>query len=106
MRKVGRTLLGLGRTVNNEVIQGELGWWRMGARRDFIRLKYWGRILNMAKDRLPRRVYEISKNLTENIRGSWINVTKTLLLNLNLAVTWQQQEIGDMGEWVVLINSA
>ena len=72
MRKVGRTLLGVARNTNNEVVQGELGWWRMEARRDYIRLKYWGRLLHMSKDRLPRQVYEESKQVTENTKGTWI----------------------------------
>jgi len=104
MRKVGRTLLGLSRTANNEVIQGELGWWRMEGRRDFIRLKYWGKLLKMTAERLPRRIYEKSRLLTESTKGSWSHTTKTLLSNLNLAVAWEQQDIGNMKDWTALIK--
>ena len=103
MRKVGRILLGLSRTANNEVVQGELGWWKMEGRRDFIRLKYWGKLLKMSAERLPRRIYEISKMLTENTKGSWSYITKTLLINLNLAVAWINKTL-ERTVWTALLK--
>ena len=104
MRKVGKTLLGLPRTANNEVVQGELGWWSMESRRDLLRLKYWGRVLNMPLERLPRQVYESSRKITENLPGSWTHTTKSLLINLNLTAAWHHQKVGDMKDWTVLVK--
>jgi len=40
-REVGRMILGVSSKTANEVVLGELGWWRLKARRDKIRMKYW-----------------------------------------------------------------
>jgi len=42
--------------------------------------------------------------LTENTKGSWSYITKTLLINLNLAVAWDQQDIGDIKAWTALLK--
>ena len=39
-RNMGRRILGLKRSTNNEVVYGELGWWPLRARRDLLRLRY------------------------------------------------------------------
>ena len=49
--------------MNNEVIQGEMGWWTMKARRDELRLRYWRKIVNMTPERIPRIVYEESRKV-------------------------------------------
>ena len=40
----------------NEVALGELGCWPLKARRDLLRLKYWGNIVMMGDDRLVKIV--------------------------------------------------
>ena len=45
----------------NAAVRGELGWWRMGARRDYLKLKYWLKILFMSDTRLVKKVYQHSK---------------------------------------------
>ena len=44
-RRMGRAILGVRRSTVNEVVMGELGWWTMKARRDFLRLMYWREIV-------------------------------------------------------------
>ena len=39
-REMGR-ILRCRKTTTNEAVLGELGWWRMKTRREFIKLKYW-----------------------------------------------------------------
>lgn len=46
-RKAGRMILGVGDGVANEVVQGELGWWRVRGRLDMLRLRYFQKL---AKD--------------------------------------------------------
>jgi hypothetical protein len=40
----GRLALGVGREIANEVVRGELGWWTMRARREYLRILYWGKV--------------------------------------------------------------
>ena len=44
----GKALLGVGKTCASEVVRGELGWWRLVARVDFLRLKFWARVTRMS----------------------------------------------------------
>ena len=69
-REMGKRILGLKESTNNEVVLGELGWWKMKTRRDMIRLRYWRKLINMGKERLPRVAYE------EKLRKGWENWTK------------------------------
>merc|ERR1712083_1079272 len=49
-REMGKRILRLKVSTNNEVVLGELGWWKMKARRDMIRLRYWRKLVNMGKE--------------------------------------------------------
>ena len=54
-------MLRCGPRMNNEVIRGELGWGTLRARRDELRLRYWGKLVNMSENRIPKIVYQESK---------------------------------------------
>ena len=55
---MAKRILGLKESTNNEVVLGELGWWKLKSRRDMIILRYSRRLINMKEDILPKRVYE------------------------------------------------
>ena len=44
-REMGRMILRCGAKMANEVVLGELGWWTLKGRRDFLTLNYWGKIV-------------------------------------------------------------
>jgi hypothetical protein len=58
---VARRILRCTATTTNEAVLGELGWWTMRARRDMIRLNYWGKLVNMEDSRVTKLVYRTSK---------------------------------------------
>jgi len=60
-RWVGKRILGSGKHLANEAVQGELGWMSLRGRRVMLRLSFWGKVLNMEKQRWVRRVYEASR---------------------------------------------
>ena len=102
-RDMGKRILGLMGSTNNEVIQGELGWWTMKARRDMLRLRYWWKILNMGRERLTRRVYEWDLRCSGEKR--WTAQTRKLLIELGLGREWERQEVnGSREEWGVILN--
>ena len=41
-RMAGRMSIGVTK-VANEVVRGELGWWTMRGRREYLRIVYWGK---------------------------------------------------------------
>jgi hypothetical protein len=45
--------------VGDVVVRGELGWWRLRARRDEMKLRFLGRLLRMAESRVVRKVVAV-----------------------------------------------
>ena len=39
---MGKRILGVSKMTSGAVVRGELDWWRMEARRDLARLRFWG----------------------------------------------------------------
>jgi hypothetical protein len=109
--EMGRKILRCGPRMNGEVIQGELGWWSMRARRDELRLRYWRKILEMEPERIPRLLYEQSRTRLEaeikedNIRTkTWCEYTKRLLDELGLTVYWRENKVPDEAKWESLVE--
>ena len=44
-REMGKLILRCSPKMTNEVVLGELGWWTLKGRRDFLTLNYWGEIV-------------------------------------------------------------
>src|SRR3954463_10606080 len=44
-REMGKMVLRCSSKMANEVVLGELGWWTLKGRRDFLILNYWGKIV-------------------------------------------------------------
>ena len=80
-REMGKRILGLKASTNNEVVRGEMGWWRMKARKDMLRLRYWRKVINMKQEKLPRKVYEWELRRRKR-RRSWTMYTKRLMMEL------------------------
>ncbi len=51
--------MGCSRVVGDVVVRGELGWWRLRARRDEMKLRFLGRLLRMAESRVVRKVVAV-----------------------------------------------
>ena len=75
-RWVGKRILGSGKHLANEAVQGELGWMSLRGRRVMLRLSFWGKVLNMEKQRWVRRVYEASRaKHVGGAKGNWASLT-------------------------------
>ena len=69
----------------NEVVLGELGWWTMKGRRDFLRLNYWGKIVGaMSHKRLVYQVYRESRSRYDGIRAAYKGNEETMRIANNL----------------------
>ena len=103
-REMAKRILGLRESTNNEVALGELGWWKLKARRDMLRLRYWGRLIKMKQGKLPRKVYEWELRRQKGKR-SWTMYTKRLLLDLGMEEYWKEQRVKETrGEWGELVS--
>jgi hypothetical protein len=91
-REMGRRILRChGKTTNAAVI-GEMGWWKLRTRRDFMKLKYWIKILLMDDSRLVKRVYRASKKayMDQGTRN-WCQVIHKLVIKYKLEDLWKDE---------------
>jgi hypothetical protein len=101
-RMAGRMCLGVGKDVPNEVVEGELGWWSMRGRREYLRLMFWGEIVSGRGSRVVIDVYkEGRKRVREGRAGAkeWCVETKRVLEELGMDVVWEREDVGDLKRW-------
>ena len=105
-RVAGRMCLGVGTTIPNTVVRGELGWWTIRARREYLRLVYWGKIVRGVRGGLVRCVYDGGRErvlLGRASKGEWCVETKRILLELGLRHVWETETVGDDNAWRSLV---
>ena len=73
--KMGKRILGCREKTADDVVRGELGWWKMRGRRDMLRLRYWGKIMKMRSDRWVRKIYNMSRQRYEEGETNWCSDT-------------------------------
>ncbi len=101
-REMGKMILRCSSKMANEVVLGELGWWTLKARRDLLRLKFWGKIVSrMSSSRLVKQVYAYSRARYEAGENSrWCKYTHALLKELGMEEVWQNGTHGyDEKKW-------
>ena len=101
-RMAGRMCLGVGREVPNEVIEGELGWWTVRGRREYLRLVYWGEMVNERGSSVVKEVYEEGRRrMREDIAGSreWCVETRRVLEELGMGDVWEGEDVGELQSW-------
>ena len=71
----------------------------MRGMRMFLRLSYWGKVLEMGAGRWVKRVYEEGRARLETraSASTWCNLTKKWLMELGLREEWEAQQTGP--EW-------
>lgn len=91
-REMGKMILRCSSKMANEVVLGELGWWRLKGRRDLLRLKFWGKVVGgMSSRRLVAHVYAHSRARYEAGKDSkWCKHTHTLLQQLGMEEAWKK----------------
>jgi len=97
LMRLGRRLIGVRRNTNQEVIQGELGLWRMKGRWDLARLRLWSKLVE-GKNLLASWVYRQSRLEFEQggrtDTGSWCWYTWKVLKSLGREVDWEVEHVG------------
>ena len=83
--EMGRKILQVGRNFPACAARGELGLWKLRARRDLLRLMYWSKMVGMGDERLVKRMYLVSK-FASSFHGhkNWCSATRKVLLKYGL----------------------
>jgi hypothetical protein len=100
-REMGKMILRCSPMMANEVVLGELGWWTLKGRRDFLTLNYWGKIVGgMPASRLVHHVYHTSRSRYDSNHDNsihsmnrWCSNIHTLLKDIGMEDTWTSNEL-------------
>src|SRR3954449_10344893 len=85
-REMGKMVLRCSSKMANEVVLGELGWWTLKGRRDFLILNYWGKIVGgMSPSRLVYHVTPVAHDTTP------ITTTTTITAQTDGAITFSKR---------------
>jgi hypothetical protein len=91
-REMARRILRCHGKTTNEAVLGELGWWRLQTRRDYIKLKYWIKLSVIDDSRLVRQVYKLSREAYETKRkNNWCREIHLLLTKYDLLEYWTDE---------------
>ena len=90
-RWTARRALGAPRNALGVAAVGDLGWPSLRIRHEHAMLRFWGRILDMPQDRLPRCVYEALRE--ENHRSSWTSKVRSTARAWGLYEVWENQRL-------------
>jgi len=91
-REVGRRVLKCSSKTTSVAVRGELGWWKLSTRRNFLMLKFWIRVLLMEDSRLVKRIYNISRiEYIFRNRTNWVKNLHRLVQKYNLVDLWVQE---------------
>ena len=75
----------------------------MKARRDMLKMRYWWKLMNMGRERLPRKVYEWELRRKETAQigyRTWTTHTEKLLTEIGLETYWHSQNVNiKQEEW-------
>ena len=74
-----------------EAVLGDLGWWTLQGRRNFIKLKYWFHIHTLDQSCLVKRVYLVSRS--EAKPSSWAKTIHKLLVLYGLVRFWDNPDL-------------
>ena len=64
--KAGKALLACSSRMPDEVVRGELGWMSMDARRDMMKLRFFGRLVRMKEQRVVRKMFVSCMNQVDH----------------------------------------
>ena len=108
-RWAGRMCLGVGRSVANEVVQGDLGWWTVQGMRDYLRLVYWGRLARGETSEVTAEVYRSGRERVRAGRagaGEWCVGTARLLREVGMGEEWEKGKVWglDHDGWKTMVR--
>ena len=94
-REMAKMILRCSPKMANEVVLGELGWWTLKGRRDFLILNYWGKVVGGMSPHLVYHVYQTSRSRYDNNHNNkhstnkWCHNVHSLLKSISMEEAWK-----------------
>ena len=93
----------LGARVCNDVVRGELGLWRVRARRWRKRLMYWWCMVNGEVAEIVNEVYELERKRDYEGKKTWATDTRRILKKVGLEEYWWTEKKVQKSKWKKLV---
>ena len=91
---VAKSILNCSKKTPDVAARGELGWWKLETRRDYLKLKFWIKILFMEETRLVKQVYKASKQMyLSNGKKNWAAGIHKLTRKYNFVEVWDDESM-------------
>jgi hypothetical protein len=102
---MGKRILACSKSMCDEVVRGELGWWSMRGRRLKLRIGFWGKMVSMRESRKAKQIYKESRRrYVDEGDSNWASYTHAIMKEVGLEEEWQQEEVGDLEGWKDLVH--
>ena len=101
-----KKLLGVKKTTQNDFVYGELGRTSYLARRYFIIVKYWFKILKAEDNKYIKIVYNMMLRDSEILpdKVNWVSLLRHLLMSLGFYEVWLNQGGGDCNRFLMTLK--
>jgi hypothetical protein len=86
----GKQMLGCSSRMADEAVRGELGWGKMEARREEVKLRFFGRLVRMERCRVVRQVFVMRKEGWKEGDGGWFGEMNEVLKKYGLEEWWDE----------------
>ena len=93
----------LGARVCNDVVRGELGLWRVRARRWRKRLMYWWCMVNGEVAEIVNEVYELERKRDYEGKKTWATDTRRILKKVGLEEYWWTEKKAQKRKWKKMV---
>jgi hypothetical protein len=90
-----KTFLGVPLQTPNKMVYGDLGRYPLFINTYVTTIKYWFKILKMARDRLPLQVYNMLLAVDRQGKQCWVSLVKNVLCQTGFMYVWLFQGAGD-----------
>ena len=82
----------------------------MHARRDFLLLRYWYKVVRMEETRITKKVYRVTRekvlhDYNKENKCLWVNSVKEILEDIGLQSVWKGESLPSKREWDKLIKA-
>lgn len=90
-----KRLLSVDMRTPNDFLYNELNRYPITINSTMSCIRYWLKLLNMDRDRLPKKAYNMLVHLDEKGKKSWVTKLKTVLYQNGFGFAWVNQGVGN-----------
>jgi hypothetical protein len=91
-----KKILGVSRRTPNDLVYGELNRYPITINSAVNTIRYWLKVLQMSRERLPRKAYGMIYNLDERGKITWATDVRLCLFKHGFGYVWLNQGVGNV----------